>query len=157
MRRDLEIDQEIWDLSKQRFLQFEAQFWTIGTRTLEIIFIISFGALWALFFLGQYQRLTIGAAAAAIASAISIIARDSKFKGYFEGYEQGFKDAGSRTLDYWDWDELGNAASELAALESILREIGETEETLSEEDKATRKEEIGKGVAMAARLFFRAP
>lgn len=147
MKKDLEIDQEIWNLSKLRFFQSESSFWLVKTKILEIFFIISLGASFASHYFEQNQRVTFGALAIAVVLGLSLLARENVFKGFFDGYEQGFRDAGFRRIDYHDEDYGG--------LASFLSDITEMEERMSKEDWAARDEEIRRGMVNAATLFRR--
>lgn len=132
--------EKIWEFAKWRFLQNEATKWTIGNRILEIILIG--GVLLALYF-GFYAE-----ESNSIAEYFGIILtllvygviqrRVGQYIGYFDGYEKGFLDAASRNL-------VPSVIVEGEALDSVMKDIDESELNLTEEESALREKSVIEG------------
>lgn len=134
----------IWDLSKKRFLQAEAYYWLLGNKVIEILFII--GLIIFVYFdfyvFDSFKYFKYAGIAIIIITLCIIRFRRGSYLGYFDGYEQGFKDAASRNCDYWDEISEFQAYS---AIKKALEEIKNNEKNVSEENMQSRINDIKKG------------
>jgi hypothetical protein len=154
-----DFNKQIWNISKWRFLQSEASFWIVRNKVLEIL---AFGSVVLWFWLSAspspepaiLPKIVI---VVALLAAITVDRRNSKWDGYFDGYEQGFQDAASRNLDYWG--ETHDTHSDDVVISQVLEDIKRNENSISEEDRAERGAQIQKGRAKAVGFvtcrFFR--
>ncbi|MFT6437494.1 MAG: hypothetical protein ACJAVI_005568 [Candidatus Azotimanducaceae bacterium] len=88
--------QAVWNLSKWRFMQTEAQNWLFSSRVLEVICILS-GVCGFLF-----EELIVRGCFAfvTLVGYIELRARNISWQGFFDGYEQGFTDSAYAYVSY---------------------------------------------------------
>ncbi len=139
-----EQDIKVWDLSKWRFLQCEASLWIISNKLLEVTHIIGF-MTWIYFefiSVGSLESIKYLGLLVGILSFLAIRSRRKLYIGYFNGYEQGFRDAATRNCDYWS-DVHALSGSE--DIDETLEEIKENEKRITDENINSRAEDVKKG------------
>ena len=147
-------NEKIWNISKWRFLQSEASLWIIGNKGFEIVFLVGV-VVWVyfeFFSFGNYQYIKYLGLVLIFAAFAAIRGRHSNYVGFYDGYEQGFKDASVRNLDYW-----GSTHSELSdesAIISVLTDIEKSEEQISSENREARDKEVKKGFSKLLGYVF---
>jgi hypothetical protein len=138
-------DRQVWNLSKLRFLQGEASLWIFSNKVLEIV--LTFGiAIWLYFeFFSPYiyEKIKYLGLIVTLLAFSGIRSRFKLYEGYFDGYEQGFKDASTCNYDYWG--DTHDEFSDNCAINSVLEKIKKNEDRISEENKKSRADEMEKG------------
>jgi hypothetical protein len=137
---------KIFVTSKWRFLQSEASLWFISNRFYYIAFIVGFTAyFWFLFFptdhfirYSKYIGILV-----ALWSFYVVVKRQMFYYGYYAGYEQGFVDAATRSLDYWGSREDSDMYE--SRIQQALNEIEANEMNISDTHKADRSGQIKEG------------
>jgi hypothetical protein len=133
----------VWALSKLRFLETVPYYWLLSNKVLEILF-FSGAAIFLYFDLSVYDNfkyLKYIAIIIALWSIGAISSRLGSYEGYFDGYEQGFKDAATHNVDYWSEE---NDIMENISISNALKEIKINAERMSEEHKQQRTTTINK-------------
>jgi hypothetical protein len=147
-------DEKIWKIAKWRFLQSEPSLWIIGNKWVEITFLV--GAVVWIYFeflsIGTFQYIKYLGLVLVIFSFAAMRGRHANYIGFYDGYEQAFKDACVRNLDYW-----GGTHTELsdeAAIIGVLSEIEKSEEQISPENREARDKEVKKGFSKLLGYVF---
>jgi hypothetical protein len=150
----MESSETIWNLSKWRFLQADARLWVFSNKALEIVLLagIVTWVYFEFFSYGIYENIKYIGLVVAILSVGEARSRLGLYEGYFDGYEQGFKDAATRNCDYWG--DTHNEFQDNLALNSVLNEIKNNEEKISHENKQSRLKEIEEGFSRLAGYIF---
>jgi hypothetical protein len=138
-------DEKIWNIAKWRFLQSEAALWIIGNKILEIVFLLGL-VMWIYFEFfssGNYQYFKYIGLVLVFFTFLAMRGRYSSYLGFFDGYEQGFKDAAVRNLDYWG--STHNESTDEMAIDAVLQQIENNEENISSKNKEERDKEVKDG------------
>ena len=141
----MESNEQIWNLSKWRFLQEEASLWIFGNKVLEFVLLIGIVAWinFEFFSYGILHNIKYTGLIAVILSVSEIRSRIGSYRGYFDGYERGFKDAATRNCG--DCGDTHDAISDSFVINRVIEEIKKNDEKISNESKIEREEQVQKG------------
>ncbi len=140
-------NEHIWGLSKWRFLQCEASVWTLGNKVLELAFFagLSIWIYFEFFSGGVYTYIKIIGLIIAVLAFSVIRSRFGLYEGFFDGYEKGFEDAATKNCDYWG--DTHDEHSDNIDIATVISQIRQNEEKMSEENKKNREDEVRKGLS----------
>jgi hypothetical protein len=138
----MDYREKIWSLAKMRFLHGEASMWIFGNKAIETLFFISF-AIWIYSEFVSSSYIKYAGLIGTVFSFMAMKSRYDMYEGFFDGYEQGFMDAATKNLDYWGRTHSKN--TDARDIQAAMREIEESEEIVSTENKASRETQINKG------------
>ncbi len=147
-------DEKIWNIAKWRFLQSEARLWIISNKGFEITFLVGM-IMWIYFEFfssGNYQYIKYLGLVLVFIAFTAMRGRNNSYIGFFDGYEQGFKDASVRNLDYWG--DTHSESSDEVAINNVLNDIDKNEEQVSPENRETRDKEVKKGFSKLLGFFL---
>ena len=143
--KNMNSDEKIWNIAKWRFIQSEASLWIIGNKGFEVAFLVGL-VVWIyfeFFSFGHYQYIKYFGLILAFATFAAMRGRIANYVGFYDGYEQGFKDASVRNLD--SRGSFHQKASDEATINNVLCEIEKSEEQVNSQNREYREREVKKG------------